>query len=225
MDADVLHDNVAGGIADDTHLVLVLADGDAGELHVHDEHGDAAAAALGGIGLGVNNAVICKGSAGNEGLAAVQDVVIAVRNCGGLRAAGIGTGAGLGQTESNDLLTGRAGGQVLLLLLFGAEVEQGAAAEGVGRVRVNGEHDTSAGQLFDHDGIRQIVAALAAVSDRDLHAGESSLCHLVKDLSVELAGCFQFIAQLRGELSLCKLTEELSHHLMFFVKNHCFSSI
>ena len=224
MDADILQHHVGGGVAHQTHLGLVLAAGDAGGLHVHDEGGDALVA-LRHIGLGVDDAVVGQRCAGDEALAAVEDVVVAVLHGGGDHAAGIRAGARLREAEHDLHLVLHGGAEVLFQLLRGARLHQGAAAQGVGGVGVQAGHGGDTGDLLDHDDIGQGVGAGAAVLPGDLQAQKAALGHLVHDLLGELAGLLHLVQNFGGQLGLGKLAHQLADHFMLCVENHSFPPV
>src|SRR5689334_628460 len=132
---------------------------------------------------------------GDEGLGAVDDVA-AVDLAGEGRDAGdIGAGAGLGDAEGADLLTGDPGHQPALLLLLSAEVEDRRHRDrGVG-VEPGGDAPgaSAAGELLDPDRVVQVSAALAAVFLWELQPEEAEL----GTAPVELAGEFPRLLPLR----------------------------
>ena len=71
----VLEDQVAGGRAADTHLLLLLTNGEAGEGALHDESGDAVVAGL-GVGHGKDNDGAGHSAVGDEALGAVEHIVV-----------------------------------------------------------------------------------------------------------------------------------------------------
>ena len=106
-----------------------------GEVLLHDEGGDAVVA-LGLVGHGEDHEGVGHVAVGDEALGAVEDVVVALQHGQGLLAGGVGAGVGLGQAEGADLLAAQQVGQVLALLLLGAVLKDGGAAQGgVGRKR------------------------------------------------------------------------------------------
>ena len=224
MDADILQHHVGGGIAHQTHLGLVLAAGDAGRLHVHDKGGDALVA-LRHIGLGVDDAVIRQRCAGDKALAAVEDIVVAVLHGGGDHAAGIRAGARLCEAEHDLHLVLHGGTEILLQLLGGARLHQGAAAQGVGGIGVQAGHSGDTGDLLDHDDIGQGIGTGTAVLAGDLQAKEAALGHLVHDLLGKLAGLLHLVKDLGGELGLGKLADQLADHFMLCVENHSFPPV
>ena len=135
-DHAVLENQVAGGTAADTHLLLVLALREAGVGILDDESGNllhrAAALVRGLAGDGDDHEGVGDVAVGDEALGTVEDVVLAglIQNSGGLLALRIGAGAGLGQAEGTDLLAGAQVGQVLFLLLLRTVFKDRSAAEG-----------------------------------------------------------------------------------------------
>ena len=134
-DDAVLENQVTGGAATDTHLLLVLTLREAGVGLFHHEGGDllhGTATLVGGLtGDGDDDEGISHVAVGDEALGAVEDVVLAglVQYSGGLLALCVGTGAGLGQAESTDLLAGQQVRQILLLLSLGTVLKNGSAAQ------------------------------------------------------------------------------------------------
>ena len=224
VDADVLEHHVAGGIADDAHLRLVLTAGDTGGLHVDDEGGDALVA-LGHVGLGIDDAVVGDGSAGDKALTAIEDVVVAVLRGGGDHAARVGAGARLGQREDDLDLVLHGGHEILLELLLGAGLHQGAAAEGVGGVGIEARHRGNAGDLLDHNHIGQRVRACAAVFTGNLQTQKAALGHLFHDLLGELARFLDTVEHLGRQFRLSELAHELTDHFMLCVENHTFPPV
>ena len=224
MDADILQHHVGGGVAHQAHLGLVLAAGDAGRLHVHDKGGDTLIAAA-HVGLGVDDAVVGQGCTGDKALTAVEDVVVAILHGGGDHAAGVGAGARLGETEDDLHLVLHGGTEILLQLLGGARLHQGAAAQRVGGIGVQAGHSRDTGDLLDHDDIGQGIGTGTAVLAGDLQAKEAALGHLVHDLLGKLAGRLHLVKDLGGELGLGKLADQLADHFMLCVENHSFPPV
>ena len=162
---------------------------------------------------------------GDKALGTVQDVVLAglIQNSGGLLAGSVGTGVGLGQTEGADLAAGAQVGQILHLLLLGAVLKDGSAAQGgvSGNDNSGGAADLS--QLFHTHSVSQNVAAGAAVLLGEVDAHHAQLSHLLDGLHGEAL----FLIDLLGQgldLVLGELAVHLADHLMLFrqVKIHLF---
>ena len=101
---------------------------------------------------------------GDESLAAVDDVVIALLHRARANALQIRTGAGLGHADGADELTGRQARQEALLLLLGAVIEHVVRAHAVHALAERG--DAAARKLGVHDGFVAEVAATTAVLGR-----------------------------------------------------------
>ena len=98
----------------------------------------------------------------DEDLGAVQDVVVALVDRGGLGAAGVRSRAWLGQSESAQHLPRREERHEALLLFVGAEVhdrrgaERGVGADGDGVARVD------LGELVDDRDVGEVIHARPA---------------------------------------------------------------
>ena len=181
----ILENEVAGGAAADTHLLLVLAGGEAGEGALDDESGNAVVA-LALVGHGEDDEGGGNVAVGNEALAAVEDVVaVLILDSDGLLAGSVRAGAGLGQTERADLAAGEKVGQILHLLLLGAVLEDRGAAQG----GMSGNDDRGGAadlrQLLNAHGIAQNVAARAAILLGEVNAHHAELGHLFDGLHGE----------------------------------------
>ena len=208
----VLEDQVAGGRTADTHLLLLLTNGEAGEGALHDEGGDAVVAGL-GVGHGEDDHGAGHSAVGDEALGAVEHVVVTLQHSGGLLAGSVGTGVGLGQTEGANLLAGQQVGQILHLLLLGAVlIDGGAAQRGVGR------HDDAGGaadlgQLLNAHSVGQHIAAGSAVLLGEVDAHHTQLAHLLHGLHGEALLLVQLLGQ-GLDFGLGKLAVHLADHLL-----------
>ncbi len=174
-----------------------------------------------GIGHGEDHEGLGHSAVGDEALGAVEDVVVALQHGGGLLAGGVGTGVGLGQAEGADLLAGQQVRQVLHLLLLGAVLKDGGAAQrGVGGDD-NGGGAAHLGQLLHAHGVGQHIAAGAAVLLGEVDAHHAQLAHLLHGLHGEALFLVDFLGQ-RLDLVLGELAVHLADHLLFFrqVKIH-----
>ena len=190
----ILENEVAGGAAADTHLLLVLAGGEAGEGALDDEGGNAVVA-LALVGHGEDDEGGGNVAVGDEALAAVEDVVaVLVLDSGGLLAGGVGTGAGLGQTERADLAAGQKVRQILHLLLLGAVLENGSAAEGGVGGNDNSGGAANLSELLHAHGITENIAAGAAVLLREVNTHHAELGHLFDGLHGEALFLIEFLS-------------------------------
>ena len=123
----IVKDQLGSGGGADAHFVVVVAEVEALPALLHDEGADAPGADI-RCGDGKDHIGVRLGGVGNEDFAAVEDIVVALQDGGGLGAAGVGSGVGLRQAEGADLLALGQGHQVLALLLLGAVGEDGPGA-------------------------------------------------------------------------------------------------
>src|SRR5699024_756556 len=189
-DQAVFHDQLAGGGAADAHLLLGLADLEAGVGALDDEGGDllglAAALVHHGAGDGNDDEHVGKACVGDKDLGAVQQPAVLTLHGVGLLALGVGAGAGLGQAESAQPLAAAQLGQVLGLLLGGAVLVNGRSAQrGVGRQDHAGGATDLAHLLNGHD-VAQHVASGAAHAGGEINAHHPQLAHLLDGLFGEV---------------------------------------
>ena len=132
---------------------------------------------------------------GDEALAAVEDIVaVLILDSSGLLAGSVGTGAGLGQTERADLAAGQQVGQILHLLLLGAVLENGGAAQGgVGRNNDRGGAANLSELLHAHS-IAENIAAGAAVLLGEVNTHHAELGHLFDGLHGEALFLIEFLS-------------------------------
>ena len=220
----ILKDQVAGGAAADTHLLLVLTGGETGEALLNDEGGDAVVA-LGLVGHGEHHESIGHVAVGDEALAAIEDIVaVLVLDSGGLLAGSVGTGVGLGQTERTDLAAAQQVGQVLPLLLLGAVLINGSAAQRGVSGNDNSSGAADLGQLFHAHGIGQDVAAGAAVFLGEVNAHHAQLRHLLDGLHGEALFLIDLLSQ-RLDLVLGEFPVHLAEHLLLVCQMKIHDSI
>ena len=141
--------------------------------------------------------------------------MISLQHRGGLLSGSIGTGIGLGQAKGADPLAGAELGQVLLLLLLGAVLKDGGAAQG----GVGGHNDSGGaahlGQLLHRHGISQHIGAGAAVLLGEIDAHHAQLGHLLDGLLGEALLLVDLLGQ-GLHLILGELTVHFPKHLMLF---------
>ena len=139
-----------------------------------------------GVGAGEDNIGVSIVAVGDEDLGAVEDVLVTLQDSSGAHAVGVGAGAGLGQTHGTQLLALSQGNQVLLLLLLGAELQDGPGAQRT----VNGEHDGGGSavlsQLLAADNVGQVGQTSAAVLLGDVGAQHAHLGQLLTGVASEL---------------------------------------
>ena len=179
-----------GGVVEELLAELVpavrhldLLDLDARLLDLHDEAGDAAVLGDVPVGAGQAQGVVGPERARAPDLRAVQHEDVAVAGGPGDQAGQVGPAGGLGEELHPELLAGQDLGDVALLLLLGAEVEQGGGEDGERRGVEDDRH--LVGERLRGEGLLVGPAqALAPVLDREAHAGEAP----VEQRALELAG-------------------------------------
>ncbi len=210
----LLEDKLGGGAAADTHLLLLLADAEARVGLLDDEGADALGAeAL--VGHGDDDEHVGVGAVGDENLAAVEHPVVTVLDGDGLLAGGVGTGVGLGETEGANPLAAGEFGQVFHLLLLGAGLEDGGAAE----AGMGGEDDARGGadaaQLLDGHAVHDVGTAGTAILGGDGNTHQADFGHLLDGLHGETL----LLVDFGGEglhLFLCKLANHLQEEFFLF---------
>ena len=135
-----------------------------------------------GVGLRDQDDVVGASAVGDEGLGAVDHVLVAVALGRGADAGDVGAGARLGDPEQADQLALDGGDQIALLLILGAEqVDRRRGHVGVDREA----HVEAAAARVAHgvgaDQRVEVVAALAAVLLRVAEADVAELGQPVQD--------------------------------------------
>src|SRR5262249_22300643 len=147
--------------------LVELARHHAGVAGVDDEHGQ-------GVGRpprprpGCDQHEIGDGTVGDVQLAAVQHEVAAVGAGGGLDAADVAAGVGLGEGEGADPLTPQGGREELRLLLVRPEVEHGTGRQVLVREDAGGDAGGGPRQLLVEDAAHEQVAAGAPDLDGEV---------------------------------------------------------
>jgi hypothetical protein len=113
------------------HLVEVAAAPEAFDLVGLDHHQRGALGSLRRVGLGHDDDQIGVLAIGDEGLRAVDDIVIAVLLGDRLDALQVGAGARFGHRDGADHLARRHFGQPFLFLLFRAEMQDVGRDDGI----------------------------------------------------------------------------------------------
>ena len=172
---------VLGVLAD---LVQVAAALEALHAALDHEQRDALVAGV-GVGARDDDHQVGQDAVGDERLAAVEDVVVALVDGGGADALEVGAGARLGHRDRGDLLAaGQVGEPALLLLVVRAGDEVGH--DHVVEQRERRAVDAAVGHLLaDHHVVAEVGRAPAAVLLVELEAEQSLRAGLGPDLAVD----------------------------------------
>ncbi len=153
---------------------------------------------------------------GDEGLGAVDDVVLAFSHCLGLDPLEVGTGAGLGHRDGGHDRAGGHLGEPLLLLLLGAVVQQ-VVRDDAAVQRGSPAAVTDASLLLDQDRLVEERPASPAILLRDRRAQQPQLAGAGPQLTVDAlvvdepldVGLDLLLAERAGELA--EVVEVLGH--------------
>ena len=159
---DVVEDQLRGGRGADAHFVVMVAEGEAPPAFFDDKGRDAARADI-RRGDREYHIGIRLGGVSDKDLAAVEQVVVAFVDGGGLGAACIRTGVGLGQAERADLFALCQRNKIFLLLLLGAECENRPRAERHMGGQDNARAAVHARELLHGDRVAQHIQPGAAI--------------------------------------------------------------
>ena len=211
--AAVFENQLAGGRRADAELVFLLADGEAGEVALDEERGDAVVAGL-GIDGGEDDEESGFVAVGDPQLAAVEDVVAAFGVGAGRQRERVAAGAGFGERVGADGV-GCHARQVALLLLVVAPAQQRVDDERVLHVDEDADGGVDARQLFDGEDRVEERAAGAAVLLGNLDAHQAELEELVKQVFVEDA-LFVHLLDQRPDFLVGKLADVVAKHDFVF---------
>ena len=186
----VVEDQLRRGGGANSHLVVVVAEFKALPALLHDEGGDAPGADV-RRGDGEYHIGVRLGRVGDKYLTAVEQVMVALVQCRGFRAAGVRPGVRLGEAEGAQLFAFCQRHEILLLLLLRAVGEDGPRAQG----HVGGEDHACAavhtGQLLHRHGVAENVKARAAVFLGERQPQPAQLSHLLNSLVGKLVVLIQ----------------------------------
>ena len=213
-DDRVLQDERPGGGALDARLLLLGAQAHAGRALVDDERGEVLAVHLRERDVDVGEAGVRE-----PHLLAVQDPARAVgrEDRPGLRVHGVRGGARLRERVGADPLAGHELGQVLLLLLGRAEVDDGQRAD-AGVAHVGDGEAAVARRRLRGDAAGDLVEAHAAVLLGDLDAQQAQLARLREQLARGLVLEGQDLRDARDHLVLHERGRRLADHALLFAE-------
>ncbi len=170
----VVEDDGAGGRTANTHLVLFGADGESGEGSLDQKRRKFLA-----IDFRKDREQVGETGVGDPHFFAVQDVVLAVGRefSPGAAIHGVRAGRGLRQGIGADDFSGGEARQILLLLLLGAEINDGQHADATVRAPRGGESRVL-GDVVGYDRGGDFVHFEAAVGFRDFDTTQAEFAGL-----------------------------------------------
>ncbi len=168
-----------GGLAAPAHLLLVRPEAEARRPLLHHHGRDAPGPGL--AGADHDHIDVRDPGAGNEGLGAVQHIVVALALGRGAQRGGVRTRAWLSQAVGGDQLHGRKARQVFPAQLVGTELVDHPRGHVVDR-QEGGGGDVAIGQGFKDQGRVQPPQARPADILAHIDAGEAQLGRLAQGL-------------------------------------------
>ncbi|MCY1343804.1 hypothetical protein D9M69_298260 [compost metagenome] len=164
--AAVLEEQHGGVLGVQADLLQRLGFAEAGAVGLDQGQRDVLGALAAGAGLRHHDHQVAVGAVGDEGLGAVDHVLVAVQHRAGLHRLQVGTGVRLGHRHGADRLAGGHLRQPLLLLRLGGEVDQVAGDDVVHAEADQPRRLAGAVDLFGGDHRETPIQAQAAVGFR-----------------------------------------------------------
>ena len=217
----VLKEKLADIRRADTHLLLTSAQGEAGSIAVDNDRGEALHTCGRICDRKDGDEIAFFGShVGDETLAAVDDILVAVDDSGCLDIGGIGTCGGLSQGKRADSACGSLG-EVFLLEFLRAVLEDRHVSHVLDGDQLSCGGILS-GQLLDHDGLLHHAQTQSAVFLRNADTHQAHLAHHLDDIGIKLL--FLIHSGRAGlQLIFCKISYQLTNAflLVSINKSHC----
>ncbi len=141
-----------------------------------------------GVDRGEDDRDVGVQAVGDEHLAAVEHVVVAVAPRRRAQGGGVAARLGLGQGEAAQLAAGGERCQELALLRLVAVAQERIADQRVVDREDDAARSADPGDLLDHHAVGDHVHARPAERFRDVDPGETELAGLVEEVDRELAG-------------------------------------
>ncbi len=209
---NVLQKQFDGVGAADSELVIDRPDGEARESALDDEGADSLHARS-GIGERKDDVDAGEAAVGDPALGAVQDVLIAILDCGRLAGSRIGAGAGLGQAEGADFSVQHRL-EVAALLLVSAGDEHGVHAQDAGGKR--GAHaGATVAPLFQNKRLGQRVVVQPAIFLGNGHGEDVARLGGFQQYGWKLAGSCRYLCGERNDVLGDELFCRLLNCLLF----------
>ena len=206
--AAVVERELAGRRAGDAHLRLQPRDGEAGRVRLDEEGGDARMARI-RIGLREDGVEVGDAGVGDEALAAVEDVLVAVADRGRPHRGRVGAGAGLRERVGGQPLAAREPRQVRLLLRLRAGELEPERAELLDREQ-EAARRADLRDLLDRDEREQRARARAAVLLVEEETEDLVLAEELDDVPGELVRLVD-LGRARGDALARERADELAN--------------
>jgi len=170
----------------DSQFFFFFAYRETGSSLLYDERGDSLLTLL-RLRVRVDDCGVGCAAVGDPSFRAVDYILAVFEHGFGREGSSVGARLRLGKGEASDFLATSEWRQKLFLLVIRTEFVDGSAIQGI----VGGQNHASgcagAGNLFNHDGVTDVIHARAAFSFGNGHAGESEFSRFLEKLAGEFA--------------------------------------
>ena len=211
---DILENQLHGLRGPNPHFMFLLAKSKARHSLFQDKGGNAFNT-FGFVGHGKNHINFGFAAIGDENLAAVDNVVVAVTDRNGLLGGGVGAGTRFRETERAHLGSFRERNQIFLFLLFRTISKNRPGTQRNRRRQGNANPRIRLADFFHGQDVAQDIAIRTAVLLGKADSRQAEADHFI----IQRTGkCFVLITFFRSgrDLLLGKITGNLLHHFLVF---------
>src|SRR6266852_5934657 len=185
---------LAAGGGVDAEFFFFFADLETRCALFHDDRGDSLLA-FGRIGVDVDDGRVGHAAIGDPRLGAVQNIFAAAFHRFGLQGGGVRARLRLGQGVAADFFSTGKGQQKSLFLRLGAEAVDGIAEQRILHAEDHAGGSAAARNLFDNDGVGDMVEARAAFGFGKGDSGEAEFGGFAEEFAGEMAGFVIFLGE------------------------------
>ena len=201
----IVEKNFDGGRGALAHFVFVAADFEAGGLGF-DEEGANSLPGQFGLRFSEDDVEASVGAVGDPGFGAVEAVVVAAADGGGLDAGGVGAGGRLGETEGAENFPGGEAAEIAGFLGFVAKVEDRDLRGGIGDAKGGGHGGMDAGDFFEHEDVGDGIETGAAPFFWHEHAAAAESTEFLDGFEGKVVGALP-IFDVRADLGVHEVAD------------------
>ena len=170
---------------------------------------------FGRVGIHVHDCCVGLSAAGDPSLRSVENISVAFLYRPGLQRCGVRAGLRLGESITTDFFATRVRKQEFLLLFFGAVAVDRIAVKRILDGKDYAGGGATARNLFDDDGVGDIIEARAALLFGKRHAGKAQLGRFLEQSARKAPRLVVLLCQ-RAHLRFGKLAHAFLHQFLFF---------